>query len=91
MYQALIWLAVERDQPRRLGAPLDAKDLESLANSLVDGVRRNVQFGRDFLRRQMLVDELQAIELAARQPRDALRNRSLRRAGRSPARMIRHA
>ena len=36
MYQSLIWPTVLRDEARRLGTPVDAKDLQSLADSLVD-------------------------------------------------------
>ena len=39
MYQSLIWSAVLRDEARRLGAALDAEDLERLADALIDGVR----------------------------------------------------
>ena len=45
MYQSLIWPAVPRDEPGRLGAPLDAEDLQRLADALVDRVRRNVELG----------------------------------------------
>ena len=38
-------------------AALDAEDLQRLADALVDGVRRNAELGRDFLRDEMLVDE----------------------------------
>jgi len=44
-------------------ATLDTQDGECLANALVDGVRRNLQLGRDFLGRKKLVDEQQTVEL----------------------------
>jgi hypothetical protein len=72
MYQSLIWLLVAGDDPRRLRAPLDSEDCERLADALIDGVRRDVELPGDFLGRQMLVDEQQAIELSGRQPRDTL-------------------
>jgi hypothetical protein len=49
MYQPLICAFVLGDDPRRLRAALDTKDCERLANPLVDGVRRNVELGSDFL------------------------------------------
>src|SRR3954447_1042449 len=70
MYQSLIWTAVLRDDARGLGAPLHTKRRERLANSLVDGMRRNSELRRDLFRREELVDKTQAIELAGRQPRD---------------------
>src|SRR5205085_235632 len=69
MYQSLIWGAVLRHQARGLGAAFDAENLQSLADTLVDGVRRNIELGRDFLRRQMLVNQPQTVELPGRQPR----------------------
>jgi hypothetical protein len=75
MYQTLIWAAVLGDEARRLGASFDAEDVEGDADSLVDGVRRDVQLGGDFLGGQMLVDEPQAIELAGAQLRDARRDK----------------
>jgi hypothetical protein len=71
MYQTLIWSAVAGDDAGSLGAALDSQDLERTANALVDGVRGDVELGRDLLRIQMLVDEPQAIELAGAQPRNA--------------------
>jgi hypothetical protein len=64
MYQSLIWAAVPRHDARRLRAAFDAEDLEGLADALIDSVRGNLEFRRDLFRRQMLVDETQAIELA---------------------------
>jgi hypothetical protein len=52
-----------RNDSRGLCAPLHAKDLQSLADALIDGVRRNLKLGSDFLRRQMLPDEKEAVEL----------------------------
>jgi hypothetical protein len=72
MYQPLICLLVAADDPRRLGAALDAEDRERLADALVDGVRRDMELGGDFLGREMLVDEQQAVELPRAQPCDAL-------------------
>jgi hypothetical protein len=48
MYQSLIWSAVLADDARRLRAPLDAKDSKGLADSLVDGMRGNLELGGDF-------------------------------------------
>jgi len=47
MYQALIWLAVSRDETGRLSATRDSQDLQRLANALVDSVRRNSELDRD--------------------------------------------
>ena len=65
MYQTLIWAMVAGDDPRGLGAPLDAEDRQGLPDSLVDGVRRDFKLGGDFLRRQQLIDEQEGIELTA--------------------------
>jgi hypothetical protein len=51
MYQSLIWAAVLRNETRRLRATLHAKDLQRMADPLIDGVRRNSEFGGDFLGR----------------------------------------
>jgi hypothetical protein len=79
MYQALIWRCAGArragNHARRLSAPLDAEDLERLADALVDGVGRNSQPDRDFLRRHVLVYEHQAVALAVAQARDALLER----------------
>ena len=72
MYQPLIWPAVLGDDARRLGAPLDAEDLERQADALVDRMRRNAELGGNLLGRQMLVDEAQAVELSLRQPGNPL-------------------
>jgi hypothetical protein len=78
MYQSLIWPAVLGDDPGRLGPPLDAEDLQRLADALVDRMRRNVELRRDLLRIQMLVDEAETIKLSLRQPRDSLGYRCAR-------------
>jgi hypothetical protein len=78
MYQTLIWSAVLRDKPSRLRPPLDPEDVQRLANPLVDGVRRDIEFARNFLRREMLVDETQAIELTRSKPGNPLPDRFLR-------------
>jgi hypothetical protein len=84
MYQSLIWPAVLGDDPRRLRAALDSEDLKRLADALVDGVRRDSELGGDFLGTEMLVDETEAIELAAGQASDPLRDRVVRCASRNP-------
>ena len=70
MYQTLIWPAVLRDEAGGLGAPFDTKRVQRLADALVDRMGRNFELGRDLFRRQMLVDEPQAIELAVGETRD---------------------
>ena len=70
MYQTLIWSAVAGDDAGGLGPALDSQDVESAADTLVDGVRGDLELGGDFLGRQMLVDQAQAIELAGAQPRN---------------------
>jgi hypothetical protein len=72
MYQTLIWVLVLADDACRLGAPLDAEDRQRLADALIDGVRRNFEFGGDFLGGKVLVDQQEAVELSRAQPRDAL-------------------
>jgi hypothetical protein len=64
MYQSLIWPFVLGDDARRLSAALNTQNRQGLANPLIDGVRRDVKLARNFLGRQMLVDEAKAIELA---------------------------
>jgi hypothetical protein len=79
MYQTLMWGGVRlgrlgrmlRDHARGLGAALDSKDVQRAANALIDRVRRDVQLGSDFLGRQVLVDQAQAIELARAKAGDA--------------------
>jgi hypothetical protein len=71
MYQSLIWAAVLCDDACCLAAALYSKDVESAADALVDGVRRDVELGRDLFRRQVLVDEEQTVELTSAEPRDA--------------------
>ena len=63
MYQPLIWAAVAGDEAGGLGPAFDPQDVERAADALVDGVGRDVELGRDFLGRQMLRDQPQAIEL----------------------------
>ena len=70
MYQSLIWPAVLRHDARSLGTALHAEDLKSLADALIDRVGRDVKLDRDFLGRQMLVDEPQAVELPRTQASD---------------------
>ena len=55
------------DDARSLRAPFDAERLQGKADALIDGMRRDLELGRDFLRRKMLVDEQQAIELTLRE------------------------
>jgi hypothetical protein len=69
MYQLLIWVAVSGDEARGMLALSHFKDLERLANALVDRVGRNSELDRDLLGGQMLVDKQQAIELAAAETR----------------------
>jgi hypothetical protein len=45
------------DDARRLRSSLDAEDSQRLADSLIDGVRRDVELVRDFLRAEMLIHE----------------------------------
>ncbi|HVM23148.1 MAG TPA: hypothetical protein VM308_07615 [Sphingomicrobium sp.] len=78
MYQSLIWAFVLGDDPGRLGAAVDTKDLQRLADALIDRMRRNVELARDFLRGQMLVDEQKAVELARTEPRHSLRHKVCR-------------
>jgi hypothetical protein len=68
MYQTLIWPAVAGDDAGGLGPALDAEDVKRATDALVDCVRGDLQLGRDFLRRQMLVDEAEAIQLTRAQP-----------------------
>jgi hypothetical protein len=75
MYQTLIWALVLGDDPGRMGTALDAEDGEGLTDPLVDRVRRDFELGRDFLRREQLIDEPQAIELPGGQPSDPLGHR----------------
>lgn len=55
MYQTLIWSVELRNQPCGLGPPLDAKRVQGAADALIDGVRRDPEFDRDFLGGKMLV------------------------------------
>jgi hypothetical protein len=70
MYQSLIWPAALSYDACRLTTALDSKDVERSSNALVDGVRRDVELGRDLFRRQVLIDEEQTVELASAEPRD---------------------
>jgi hypothetical protein len=74
MYQSLIWLSGDKgvlgDEPGGLTPPLDAEDSQCLADALVDGVRRNVELGGDFLGAEVLVDKPEAIELGGGKPGD---------------------
>jgi hypothetical protein len=71
MYQSLIWAAVLGNDACGLASALYSKDMESAPNALIDGVRGDVELGRDLLRRQMFVDEQQTVELTSAEPRDA--------------------
>ena len=70
MYQSLRWPAGLRDEARRLRTALDFQYLQSAADALVDGMRRNIELDRYFLGRQMLVDQAQTVELARTEPCD---------------------
>jgi hypothetical protein len=70
MYQSLIWFVVARDEARRVGATFHAQGLERDADALIDGMRRDVELGRDFLGREMLVHQQKTIELPASQLRE---------------------
>jgi hypothetical protein len=45
------------NDPCSLRAALDAQDLERLAHTLVDRVRRDAELGGDLLRVQVAIDE----------------------------------
>jgi hypothetical protein len=72
MYQPLIWVRVVRNDASRLLPAAHSQDVERLADALIHRVRGDVELGRDFLRRQMLVDQPQAVELPGTQARDQL-------------------
>jgi hypothetical protein len=72
MYQTLIWAARLSDDAGRLRPPRNAKDCKGLTDALVDGVRGDVELGRDLLRRKQLVDEAEAVDLAGGKLSDAL-------------------
>ncbi|HEX4801449.1 MAG TPA: hypothetical protein VFU91_09765 [Sphingomicrobium sp.] len=59
----------------RLLAGVDTENLQRLPHALVDGVRRNPELRRDFLRAQMLIDETKAVELSGSQAGDPLLHR----------------
>ena len=65
MYQPLIWAAILRHDPRSLGTALDAEHRERLTNPLIDSVRRDGEPHRDLFRREVLIDQPQAVELSA--------------------------
>jgi hypothetical protein len=75
MYQSLIWAGVLSNDARCLLARVDTEDLKRLPHALIDGVWRNPEFGRDFLRAQMLIDETKAVELSGSQAGDPLLHR----------------
>jgi hypothetical protein len=77
MYQSLIWFAVLRDETRGLAPPRNVQDVQGLADPLVHRVRRDSEFDRDFLGRQMLGDQLETLELAAIQLRHAVSDHGL--------------
>jgi hypothetical protein len=68
MYQSLICAGVLRDDPRCLSASLDAEDAKRLTDALVHGVRRDMEFGRDFLGGEVPVDQAQTVELTPSEP-----------------------
>jgi hypothetical protein len=76
MYQSLIFsfvgAGVLRHEPGSLSAPLYTQYREGLADTLVDGMRRNIEFRGDLFRVEMLIDKAEAIELPRTQPRNAL-------------------
>jgi hypothetical protein len=90
MYQSLIWARVVRNDPRCLGAALDPKGVKRLADALIHGVRGDLQLRRDLFRRQVLVNEAQAVELPCAQPCDARYHLAVRRAV-GPVSRVRHA
>ena len=77
MYQSLILSVHLRDHARRLRTAFDAKHLQGPANALVDRVRGNAELDRDLLGRKMLIDEQQAVELAAAELGDAAGNQGI--------------
>ncbi len=66
-----------RHEPRCLRPALDMENLQGLADALVDGVRGNPELDRDFLGRQMLIDEQQTVELSLGQSCDWVVTRRL--------------
>jgi hypothetical protein len=78
MYQALIWpRGVPGDHASCLRPAFHPQDLKRLADSLIDGVRRDFQLAGDFLGGKMLVDEAEAIQLARTQPANPLLNQTV--------------
>jgi len=91
MYQTLIWPAELRDDARGLGAAVNTEDMKRLSNPLVDGVRRYPELCGDFLGTQMLIDKAQAIELARREPSNAIRHPFVCFLSRRPPSRVRQA
>ncbi len=60
-----------RNDAGRLASAFDPKDMERASYSLIYGVWGDVELSGDFFRREMLVDEEQAIKLARAKPRYA--------------------
>jgi hypothetical protein len=50
MYQSLIWPAMLSHDPRGLRSPLDAEDMKSLPDPLIDGMWRDLESRRDLFR-----------------------------------------
>ncbi|HEX3117008.1 MAG TPA: hypothetical protein VHQ48_16185 [Bradyrhizobium sp.] len=80
MYQSLIWVLVPRNDAGGMVAPIDPEDLQRLTDALVDGMRGNLELGRDLLGGEQLVDEEQAIKLGLSKFPDTL-GHNVRRAG----------
>jgi hypothetical protein len=59
------------DQAGCLRAAFDAENVQRAVDALIDGVRRDVELGGDFLGIEVLVDQAQAIELARREAGNA--------------------
>jgi len=71
MYQLLIWAPDLGDDARGLAPAFDAQDPQSLADPLVDGMRRNLELDGNLFRVEVLIDEQEAVELALGQFCDA--------------------
>ena len=67
MYQPLIWALMAGDDARGLCATLHSKGLKGAPDPLVDGMRRNMKLGGDFLGGKVLIDQQQAVELPTRE------------------------
>ena len=72
MYQSLIWLVVASDEACCVGPTFNPQGLERDSNALIDGVRRDVELGRNFLGGEMLVHQQKTVELPASQLREPL-------------------